>query len=406
MTLKTAWKRETNPESGHLFEQFERYMRDAQNGQADIDRFFKTAYGEALTKRLHARFALEGRPGSEEDDAHYESLGLCKRMFHAEDYYSRFTLLIPFYMLESKEEKKYPLIFACHGYGNAIENEEYAWGFAELAAQEGFMIALPQNTNWQSVNSILDELLDMYPVDAQRVYMAGYSQGGNQVMTAMMHIPHRLAAAAPGGCDIDRSMDNFGNAFTAEQQARLREIKVPMIQIVGACERANFVPLNRYNPLVPGKVRCQSYDDPRKDNTKDPTILVLDGMPKPSAKDFPAEGEDAHRWKLGRLNHRLWLQACAPRDVERCMRLGEEDGEVSAKMGFYGDQERIETHLGIRHFVSDVYDETGVPTFRMAAMEHGFHAIPVTFGMLAWDYFRQFKRDAATGKLMVDPYRK
>lgn len=404
MTWRAAWKAETNPETGALLEQFERYMHDAQNGMANIDCFFEAPYGEVLTERLLARFALEKKPGSEEDLAHYRDLGLVKRMFHAEDYYGRYTLLIPDYMLHEHTGSKYPLVFACHGYGNAIENEEYSWGFAEIASQEGFMIALPQNTNWQSVSKILDELQEEYPVDPQRVYIAGYSQGGNQVMTAMMHMPHRLAGAAPGGCDIDRSMDNFGNAFTAEHQAQLREIKVPLIQIVGACERANFVPVNRYDPLVPGKVRCQSYDDPRKDNTKDPTILVVDGIPKPSAKDFPAQDENPHRWKLGRLNHRLWLQGCEPRAVERCMKIEKADGEVQNRLGFYGDRERIETHLGIRHFVSDVHDERGIPMFRMVAMEHGFHSIPVTFGILVWEYFRQFKRDCVTGQLVIDPY--
>lgn len=406
MDWRSRWHAETNSQTGESFERFRAYMEDAQDGSARIEAFFETPYGEELTRRLQARFILEKQPESPEDLAYYHGLGLTKTIRHREDYYGRYTVILPERLSEERNKGiRLPLVIACHGYGNSIENEEYMWGFSELAAREGFMLLLPQNTNWDFVAGMVDEVAEDYPADLSRVYLAGYSQGGNQVISAMYRMPERLAAAAPSGCDPDRSQDNFGISYTPEETERLRAFRVPFLHMAGACERAGFYPMNQWHPLPPGKIRGQGWNDPRKDNSRDPTILTLNGIPQPSPKDQPpGTGEEADRWKLEKLNHRLWLQNCAPLEMTRCLELSKSADPVERALGICAGEKRVENYLGIRHFTTTVRDRFGIPSFRLTAMEHGFHAIPVTFGIVCWNWFRLFRRDPDTGELKADRY--
>ena len=90
-----------------------------------------------------------------------------------------------------------------------------------LADREGFIVVYPQGTGWLGVHrswnagaccgyamnrqiddvafirALVDELLRAYPVDAQRIYVTGISNGGMMAYRLGCELSDRLAAIAP-----------------------------------------------------------------------------------------------------------------------------------------------------------------------------------------------------------------
>ena len=120
----------------------------------------------------------------------------------------------------------------------------------------------------------------------------------------------------------------------------------------------------------------------------------------------PPEGEDRHIWSLNRLNRRLDLLRCEPRDVEKCLSyLDNADSELHRVLGFYADVEEVKVLYGLKHYIADIYNRDGLDAFRYVVIENYPHFVPPAGGELIWAFFRQFRRDAATGRIVQDEYR-
>ena len=118
--------------------------------------------------------------------------------------------------------KPWPVIFFLHGAGergNDLEKVK-TWGPPKIASKKGlpFIVVSPQcpeNQWWTALllplNNILDEVINTYRVDEQRVYLTGLSMGGFGTWALAAHYPARFAALAPicGG----------GNKFHAQKLA-------------------------------------------------------------------------------------------------------------------------------------------------------------------------------------------
>lgn len=397
------WSKSTNPETGEKFERFLEYIKVAHNGYMDIDGFLDSEYGNVFAGIQDVRFRLEEDPQGPRATEYYESLGLQMWMHDDEDYYTRWMMLVPRTLAAGK---RYPLVIANHGGGNAIETDEFAFGLPQIAGKESFMVLYAQNTNWQNLLQLLEKAQQQYPVDPERVYMAGYSQGGYQTSSALLRIPERLAAVAPCGNDIFRTYDNFNIPYTQGEYDRLKTACVPVIQVVGQCEASFFVPVNDWKPRKNWgyDVGGEPYVNPRKNNTLDPTRIK--GGPRSfSAMPVPPEGTDKHQWMIQRLNMRMELLGCALRDPETCIGyLNTPQDTLHHVLGFYGDQEEIRTYYGYKHYMLQINDNRNWPVFRYVAVENSPHWPPVMMGRLIWDFFKQFRRDSCTGKLMFDPY--
>ncbi len=133
-------------------------------------------------------------------------------------------------------DKVYPLVFWLHGGGNSIEAEENMTGFTDIAAREGFMLAVPQNTSPDKVSQIIERVARMYPLDRGRVYLAGFSQGGSQSHGAYFRNPEKFAACVTTGNDIWRPWDNFQDNYTEEEIENTRRLRVPLMQFCGQVE--------------------------------------------------------------------------------------------------------------------------------------------------------------------------
>ncbi|MBQ7796542.1 MAG: prolyl oligopeptidase family serine peptidase, partial [Lachnospiraceae bacterium] len=318
-------------------------------------------------------------------------------------YYTRWMMLFPEPVIPGH---RYPLVIANHGGSNSIETDEFSMGFPQIAGKEGFAVLLPQNTNADKMEHYLEEAMKQYPIDPERIYMAGYSQGGYQVTSTIFRMPERFAAIAPCGNDIFREWDNFNVPYTTEEYESLKKAMVPVIQVNGACEASNFVPVNDWAPRKNWgrNVRGILYDDPRRNDDVDPTRIKGGARPF-SNQPVPPEGEDRHEWMIGRLNRRMDSLNCELRDAKKCIGyLNTPEDELHHVLGFYGDREKIEEWYGYKHYTLEIDNKEGMPAFKFVAVENSAHWPSVMMGRYAWDFFKQYRRDTVSGNVVVDPY--
>lgn len=403
MQKSEFWSRETNPETGAKFEEFLDYLKTAHNGNMDVDHFVDSDYGEAFAKVAHLRFRLEEDSQGEEAMAWYHAHGLEMKMYEDEDYYTRWMMLFP---KDPVPGFKYPLVIANHGGSNSIETDEFSFGLPQIAGEEKFAVLYAQNTNVDRVEHLLQAAMELYPIDPERVYLTGYSQGGYQVTSTIFRMPKRFAAIGPCGNDIFREWDNFNVPYTEEEYKALKEAMVPVIQVVGACEASNFVPINDWAPRKNWgrNVSGVLYHDPRRNDDVDPTRIK--GGKRPfSDMPVPPDGQDKHEWMMWRLNRRMDTLNCEPRDAKMCIEyLDTPEDELHHVLGFYGDREKIETWYGYKHYVLDIDNKDGMHAFRYVAVENSAHWPAVMMGQYVWNFFKQYRRDSETGKVVVDPY--
>jgi len=405
------WSRETNPETGAQFELYRDTLMDLGNPDFDLERYLSDDYAAAQTERLDRRFRFTPDPMGEECLEYYRSIGLKKEMFDTENFFTRWVMITP---LELEEGRKYPLIMIFHGGMNTIETEEFSDGFTDNAAAEGYMLMYPQDTRPESVLKIFERVKKEYPVDTERVYVTGFSQGGYMARELVAKCPELFAAYAPTGNDLYRPFDFFNRPYTEEQRVHLKETFVPFLQIVG-CNEPNFhVPRYQWKPRLtmlqdlrarfPGK-----YDDVRpgmdfSEEEHGPDVTYPydeNGKRMPTVHPAPGPGEDIPRWAANRINLRLDLLGCEPRDIDICTGYAENaDTELHKVLGFYGDKDSILMIRGRKHYVSDIWNRDGIHAFRYVAVDNAPHWPYICWAEIGWEFFKKFRRDSKTGKIV------
>ena len=393
------WSKETNPATGEMFEFFHRYLTCAHNGNVDVDALLHSEYGDAWAKRLEPFFLYGSDPMGKKTLRYYEGLGLKKEMFETDDYFTRWALFTPLAMyLPENRDRKYPLVFVHHGGGNSLESEEFSTGFQLIAAKEGFMVANLQNTNPDNVIRVLDIIKEKYPLDESRVYVTGYSQGGMQTTRVTALYGERFAAAAPGGNALAVKMADPEEAKKIEDG--LKSVRLPFLQMIGESEMSNIVP---YNKVLARKAWSLSYPgDPvaqlHEDWSGDPTRLG----PRPDFSVDPALTPEKRLEE--NVNARLRLLNCEPRDIEKCMAIGENSPEAERVTGFYGDTEEIHVYDGKKYYDLGIKSRDGVDMFHLVVLENAPHWPPLAMAQIEWDFFKQFRRNPETKALETIPY--
>ena len=417
------WSRETNPETGEKFEAWRKSLREAQDGTMDELRLLTSEYGDTMAQLAELRFRFEEDTMGEEILSFYKELGVRKEFFtgheaegkglgtviEGEAFYDRWMLFTPIEAPEDPDaERKYPLVFWNHGGGNAIETDEFATRFSQMVGKEKFILVILQDTRWQTISSKIDEVAARYPVDKERIYVSGYSQGGQATHSALLRIPEKLAAAVPSGAEIFQQWDHLDIKYTVPEVLNLRRCFVPTMLINGVSEFLAFLPVNHYRPVQfqpheEGSA-ISLYQVPGHDRDADPT----NPPGKRADKPFPPEGaseEEADRWKLGRLNLRMFAQHCKERDEEVCLGYRKTSEDVlHHKLGFYGDREETRVIGGVEHYIADMFHEDGTLAFRYCGIDNYPHWHSPYLAELAWEFMRMYRRDSATGKIAVDRY--
>jgi predicted peptidase len=144
---------------------------------------------------------------------------------------------------------KRPLVVWLHGGGeggllpdNYYDNETTlranrgALGFATPQAQRifsGAYVVAPQSTSYwiedgprfaPMIREIIGDLARRYPIDRERIYLAGCSNGGYMTMEMTSLYPHLFAAAVPI-CGVVDSLEPGGPRLITDTQ--LRRIDTP-----------------------------------------------------------------------------------------------------------------------------------------------------------------------------------
>ena len=119
---------------------------------------------------------------------------------------TKYLLYLP-QQYEEQADKQWPLILFLHGAGERGEDIEKVKvhgppKLVEHGQHFPFIIVSPQcpHGEWWSVdilNKLLDEVIDTYRVDIERIYLTGLSMGGFGTWNLAMARPDRFAAIAP-----------------------------------------------------------------------------------------------------------------------------------------------------------------------------------------------------------------
>lgn len=116
-------------------------------------------------------------------------------------------------------DSKYPLILFLHGVKkrgediSLLNNYGLTW-IAEGKSDFPFIVVTPQcptDSNWvqeyHSVVALVDEIITKYPIDTERVYVTGFSMGGNGTWDFAARSPELFSAIVPisGWFDPDQA---------------------------------------------------------------------------------------------------------------------------------------------------------------------------------------------------------
>ena len=122
-----------------------------------------------------------------------------------------------------------PLVIGLHGLNGDPLEFPLTTGWAQKAAEEGFILIAPNNINATSndlfvgtTKAIIDYMIANYTVDTTRIYITGFSMGGMATAAVGKAYPGLFAAMAP--------MGSQGGAYDAGLDEAKYDIPVLMIQ--------------------------------------------------------------------------------------------------------------------------------------------------------------------------------
>ncbi|MFA6456677.1 MAG: alpha/beta hydrolase-fold protein [Bacteroidota bacterium] len=152
---------------------------------------------------------------------------------------------------------KYPLILFLHGIGESGSDLWKVKGEGLPKILDGknsfpFIVVSPQcpsSTEWyynggmqKKLNSLIDSLIERYPVDTNRIYLTGLSMGGIGTLDLAIRYPKRFAALIP-------------IAFRIEEGWDLCVIKnIPMWAFHG--EKDDIIPFSKAQSVITTLIGC------------------------------------------------------------------------------------------------------------------------------------------------------
>lgn len=236
-----------------------------------------------------------------------------------------------------RHEARAPLLVLLHGYGSDHANVERHLGADALADAHGVFVALPDGTMdpkgarfWNAsdaccnfhdlpvddvayLDALLDDALVRYPIDASRVYVAGFSNGGFMAHRYACDRAERIAAA------VSFAGDPWRDASRCKPR-----VPVSVLQIHGDADQVVLYGGGRPSD---GALRGPEYEKAGAFPAARDGIAMWarkDGCPEPSRTDGPKEevlrygpcaaGSEVQLWTRHGQRHVLpWM----PEDGER-----------------------------------------------------------------------------------------
>lgn len=306
----------------------------------------------------------------------WEALGATKLFFPADDELQEWSMFIPANLEEGKE---YPAMFAMHMGGTNILFAE-GMGFVEDGISQGYIVICPswnghdiseaqqaafeasgfENYEAYAFAKVLERALEAAPIDASRVYAAGFSGGGNAAAKIAMECPELVAGVSPA----------TGAAVQISGEAALQKMAengIALMMCYGTMDAEQRWPI-----------------------TKDPVELGKEST-YVSIEDRIA---NVNAWNT------LSGSAAAPVTPEDVAELAQAE-EVSASSLFgLNFDETSSKEYETTYYFGDFKNAEGQPAVRYMAVEGNPHFVSPMWATEVFDFFKHFSRDLETGALV------
>ena len=91
---------------------------------------------------------------------------------------------VPDEAFDPANTKKFPLVISLHGSNDHPIYEAESNGWVGVAGRDRIIVAAPITETGAYVDSMIDTLIEKYPIDESRIYVTGFSLGANNTFTA------------------------------------------------------------------------------------------------------------------------------------------------------------------------------------------------------------------------------
>jgi polyhydroxybutyrate depolymerase len=120
------------------------------------------------------------------------------------------------------KDYKMPLVIVLHGAGGNAAEMQQLTHFDQLAAEQKFIVAFPDGieNKWNDgrgrneqiddvkfISNLIAAISASYAVDAKRIYLAGYSNGGFMTMRLACELSDKIAAVASVSATVEEIID-------------------------------------------------------------------------------------------------------------------------------------------------------------------------------------------------------
>lgn len=269
----------------------------------------------------------------------YDELGLTVKE-HTYRYDGKDYIAYDYIPASYTGEEAVPVVILLHGFSEDPLCPAATCGWADMAAQEGFILVAPdyvndimsQGISVDCVMQIVNETLETYNIDRSRVYLTGFSMGGmNTFFTSYMNTGVFAAIAPMSGFPV---LDGF--------ELQGDEYDLPTFFLSGLADDKNVT----------------------KDENGNVAVNAMGGNVAAAALGFNG------------------------------IIVGEADYSINP-WGYEPDDSHTLTKQDINYYVSDYYtDDCTNPMVRLVGVENVAHACSNVYASLAWDYISRFARGA------------
>jgi len=333
------------------------------NADFDPDKLLCSEYGQKLIEGLEPLFLSED-PMSPEILSYWKQRGLKKeRIWGGPEHWNYWVIFTPLSAFRPEnKDRTYPLVFGIHGgFAGEFEGESVfvaeSTGYARKAAEEEFILAMPEDHDTPAIMALYYHMIEHYPVDPSRVYLTGFSAGGDRSCRAALRHPELFAGILVGAGLPFNLIDDPKEIENAEKY------KIPLITVGCLADKGNHTPF---------------YCSRKPDNP----------VPEFIARLLTGEGKIMWINRFFRINH------IDTHTLEENMEYTQTKGtEAEKRIGLIAHRSKTWKWAEKVHYCLDYTDKDGIDIVRYIFIEDMPHFEPVNMMDLAWPYLKRFSRN-------------